>query len=126
MNEHHNEATCSFDQLPNELVSNILETALRSSKPSDICLLFQRLRNVSARFRNCVDRFVDVLPRIYFPDGSHGTISVRRLINQRGPSSGLVLEVKAFINSNRWHNAWLVLYALGLGGFRIMKIFWRK
>ena len=126
MNEHHNEATCSFDQLPNELVSNILETTLRSSKPNDICLLFQRLRNVSTRFRNYVDRFVEVLPRIYFPDGSLGTASVRRLIKQCGPSSGLLLEVKAFINSNRWHNAWLLLYALGLGWFRIKKLFWRK
>ena len=44
MNEHQNKATCSFDQLPNELVSNILETALRCSKPSNICVLFQWLK----------------------------------------------------------------------------------
>ena len=33
MSEHHNEATCSFDQLPNELVSNILETVFDPQKP---------------------------------------------------------------------------------------------
>lgn len=143
INEHQNEAnfqesdieqstrkgTCSFAQLPDELVSMILETALRScgnSNPGDVCILFQRLRNVCSLFRDCINRFTDLLPRIYYPDGSPGVISVRRLIRQCGSSSGLIIELKRIINTSRWHNAWLKLYFLGLGWFRIQNIFWRK
>ncbi len=107
----------------------IFETALRScsnSNPSDACILYQRLRNVCSRFRQCVDTFTDLLPKIYYRDGSPGKISVRRLIKELGPSSGLILEIKRLINSNRWHHAWLELYAIGLGWFRINNIFWRK
>ena len=53
---------CSFDHLPNKIIAMIFETALRScsnsSYPSDACILFQRLRNVFSRFRQCVDTLV--------------------------------------------------------------------
>lgn len=45
---------CSFDHLPNDLITMIFETALRSSNPSDACIRFQGLRNVSSRFRRTV------------------------------------------------------------------------
>ena len=104
----------------------IFETAIRSSNPCDACILFQRLRNVCSRFRQCADTFTYLLPKIYYRDGSPGIISVRRLIKEFGPSSGLILELRRLINNNRWHHAWLELYAIGLGWFQIKNIFWRK
>ena len=104
----------------------IFETALRScnnSNPSDACILFQRLRNVCSRFRQCVDTFTYLLPKIYYRNGSSGIIGVRRLIKEFGPSSGLILELRRIINSNRCHHAWLELYAIGFGWFRIKTIF---
>jgi len=32
-------------------------------------------------------------------------------------------EIQMMIYSNRWHHAWLELYAIGLGWFRIKNIF---
>ena len=118
--------TSSFDHLPNEIIAMIFETAIRSSNPCDECILFQRLRNVCSRFRQCADTFTYLLPKIYYRDGSPGIISVRHLIKEFGPSSGLMLELRRLINSNRWHHAWLELYAIGLGWFQIKNIFWRK
>ena len=111
---------CSFEYLPDELITMIFETALRScsnSNASDACILHERLRNVCSRFRQCVDTFTDLLPKIYCRNGPPGEISVRRLIKEFGPSSGLILEL------NRWHHAWLELYAIGLGWFRINNIY---
>ena len=106
--------TSSFDHLPSEIIAMIFETAVRSSKPSDACILFQRLRNACSRFRQCADTFTYLLPKIYHCDGSPGIISVWRLIKEFGPSSGLILEFRRIINSNGWHHAWLELYAIGL------------
>ena len=127
--ENRREGPCSFDQLPYEKIGVILETALRScnsSDSSDACILFQWLRNVCSRFRQCIDRFIYLLPKIYYREGSPGIINVRRLIKEFGPSSGLILEIKRIINSNCWHYAWVQLYAIGLGWFCITNIFWRK
>ena len=124
--QSRSEEKCSFDHLPNEVIAMIFETALRScsnSNPSDACILFQRLRNVCSRFRRCVDTFTYLLPKIYYCDGSPGVIGVRRLIKEFGPSSGLILELRRIIKSNRWHHAWLELYAIGFGCFRITRFF---
>ena len=115
--------TSLLDHLPNKIIAMIFETAIRSSNPSDSCIFFQRLRNVCSRFRQCADTFTYLLPKIYYRDGSPGIISVRRLIKEFGPSSGLILELRRIINTNRWHHAWLELYAIGLGWFQIKNIF---
>lgn len=75
--QRRSKETCSFDHLPNEIIAMIFETALRSSNPSDACILFQGLRNVCSRFRQCADTFAYLLPEIYYHDGSPGMISVR-------------------------------------------------
>ena len=67
--------------------------------------------------------FTYLLPKIYYRDGSPGIIGVRRLIKEFGPSSGLILELRRIIKSNRWHHAWLELYAIGFGWFRIKTFF---
>ena len=90
--QRRSKETSSFDHLPNEIIAMIFETAIRSSNPSDACIIFQRLRNVCSRFRQCVDTFTYLLPKIYYRDGSPSMISARRLIKEFGPSSGLIIE----------------------------------
>ena len=36
----------------------------------------------------------------------------------------LLLLLKHIIGSNRWHHAWLRLYAIGFGWFIVKSIFW--
>jgi len=93
--QSRSKGNCSFNHLSDEIIAMIFEIALRScsnSNRSDVCILFQRLGNVCSRFRQCVDSFTKLLPKIYYRDGSPGIISVRWLIKEFGPSSGLTMS----------------------------------
>ena len=90
-----------------------------------ICRVYQQY-NVNARFRQCVKKLRPLLPRVHYPSGQPGIISVCKLIRQYGSGSGLLLEIKRIISHPRWNSAWLRLVMEGLGKFIIFNIFWRK
>ena len=92
-------------------------------KTNHVYHVYNQLCKVNTRFREITHRLVSILPRIYFStDGEAGSISVKRLIKKFGPSSGVVLEVRRIISSQKWENAWLALRFLGLGWFIILDI----
>ena len=119
----------SLDLLPNEVLEMIITIAISSSGfswPNHICRVYQRLNNVNARFRQCVKKLRPLLPRVHYPSGQPGIISVCKLIRQYGSGSGLLLEIKIIISHPRWNSVWLRLVMEGLGKFIIFNIFWRK
>ena len=116
----------SIDDLPNEIFFKIMEMVLYPPT-GESSIMYQRLRSVSRRFRECVNTFFPhCFPKVYYPRGSSGTVSVKKLMRECGQASGLVLELKDIIGNNRWHHAWLQLYALQFGWFAITNIYWRN
>ncbi|KAL9971248.1 hypothetical protein ACROYT_G023755 [Oculina patagonica] len=115
--------------LPTEVIDMIIKMALISSGfswPNHVCSIYNKFRNVNRLFRDCVKKWRHRLPRIYFPLGEIGYVSVAKLIRQYGSHSGLLLEIKRIISHPRWNSAWLKLLADGNGWFIIVNIIWRK
>ena len=87
----------------------------------------QMLRAVSRFFK----RVVDTLPlsRIYIPELAEVAnmchLSVRKIINMKGKSSGAVIILRNIINAKNWTNVWVSLVAYGYGWYGISKIYWR-
>ena len=116
-------------QLPIELIDYTIKLAVYSSDcswPNHISYVYNQIYNVNSQFRECVKKLRHSLPRVHFPLGNAGYISVAKLIRQFGSGSGLLLEVKKIISHPRWNTAWLKLYATGYGWFTISNIIWRR
>ena len=51
-----------------------------------------------------------IIMKTLFPRGvEYHVISVRRIIKEYGPSSGLVIELRRIISIPKWANAWLAI-----------------
>jgi len=86
----------SMEILPTELIDMIIKMAVYSSGlswPNHICRVYNQIYNVNRLFRDCVKKLRNRLPRIYFPLGELGYVSVAKLIRQYGSGSGLLLEI---------------------------------
>ena len=119
----------SMEILPRELIDMIIKMEVYSSGlsgPNHICRVDTQIYNVNRLFRACIKKLLNRLPRIYFPSGELGYVSIAKLIRQYGSGSGLLLEIKQIISHPRWNRAWLKLYADANGWFIILKIIWRK
>ena len=62
---------------------------------------------VNTRFRDLTQRLAfQILPRIYFFSGGvAGNVSVKKLIRIFGSSSGVFLELRRIISSQKWADA---------------------
>ena len=113
MNGNNDTSNTNRYSLPNEILDIIIHMAISSSGfswPDHICHVYNKLCNVNSRFRAITQRLVSRLPHVYFSSGGEtGIVSVRRLMKQFGPSSGLVLEIQRIISNPKWINAWLKL-----------------
>ena len=62
---------------------------------------------VNTRFRDLTQRLAfQILPRIYFFSGGVvGNVSVKKVIRMCGSSSGILLELRRIISSQKWADA---------------------
>lgn len=116
---------CNTDYGPRlnpDILENIIKTTV-GRYPQ----MRQTLRAVSRFFK----RVVDTLPlsRIYIPELAEVTnirhLSVRKIVNMKGKSSGAVIALRNIINAKNWTNAWVSLVAFDYGWYGISKIYWR-
>ena len=116
---------CNTDYGPRlnpDILENIIKTTV-GRYPQ----VRQTLRAVSRFFK----RVVDTLPlsRIYIPELAEVTnirhLSVRKIVNMKGKSSGAVIALRNIINAKNWTNAWVSLVAFDYGWYGISKIYWR-
>ena len=116
----------NIEDLPNELLEKIFKIILMSS--AVLFHAYQRLRGVNSRFRAVAQNLTGMLPKVYIPRGvEYHVISVRRIIKEYRPSSGLVIEVRRIISNPKWANAWLDIERGEYGFWYIIKrIFWKK
>ena len=121
----------NIEDLPNELLEKIFKIILMSSAylfAGNAFHAYQRLRGVNSRFRAVAQNLTGMLPKVYIPRGvEYHVISVRRIIKEYGPSSGLVIEVRRIISNPKSANAWLDIERGEYGFWYIIKrIFWKK
>ena len=68
-----------------------------------------------------------MLPKVYIPRSvEYHVISVRRIIKEYGPSSGLVIELRRIISYPKWANAWLAIERGEYGWYMIKIIFGKR
>ena len=116
---------CNTDYGP-RLNPDILENIIKTTV-GRYTQMRQTLRAVSRFFK----RVVGTLPfsRIYIPELAEVAnirhLSVRKIINMKGKSSGAVIALRNIINAKNWTNAWVSLVAYGYGWYGVSKIYWR-
>ena len=122
--------TSKIEHLPNEVLEKIFKLILMSSAvlfAGNACHAYQRLGGVNSRFRAVAQNLTLMLPKVYIPRGvEYHVISVRRIIKEYGPSSGLVIELRRIISNPKWANAWLDIERGEYGWYIIKRIFWKK
>lgn len=116
---------CNLQDLPNEIVTIIAQFVIRSTLLSQRAVMFNSLMHVSTQLAAITPRTMKYLPRIYYPHGSPGIYSIRKLLFANGAGSGLMLELKFIINNSRWQHAWIQLQESQLGWFYITSLWWK-
>ena len=109
----------SMEILPTELIDIIIKMAVYSSDlsmPNHICCVYTQIYNVNRLFCDWVKKLRNRLPRIHFPLGELGYVSIAKLIRQYGSGSGLLLNIKRIICHPRLNRAWLTHYGDANGG----------
>ena len=127
----------SFGDLPPELIERILLTAIRDCGyvwPSHVVYTFNALRSVCKFWRIVLDaKAMKYLPQVYFshPDilpkskGPVVQVNMQRIIRNAGSFSGLVIDMKKILNSEKWNRAWLDLILLSHGWYIIINVWWK-
>ena len=118
---------CFIEGLPIEVLSFIVDFALTGS-PRIIVDTYNSLCALNTHFRSLVTPHIQRLPKIsYDRDIYIGYHSMRGICRKRGRGSGLVLALKAIIDSPQWINAWVWLLYTGTGSwFYVRAIKWRN
>lgn len=79
---------------------------------------------MNSTLRAVAQNLTRMLPKVYIPRGvEYHVISVRRIIKEYGPSSGLVIELRRIISNPKWANAWLAIERGEYGWYMIKIIF---
>ena len=104
-----------FDLLPDELLEIVIAQSLSGLSRGSFVRAFTRFQNVCSRFRRIIMPHERSLPRVHL----HGNIcpghnSVMSLIRKYGKGSGVVIELKDIICSNKGTQAWVELVFTGL------------
>ena len=82
---------------------------------------------MNSRLRAVAQNLTRMLPKVYIPRGvEYHVISVRRIIKEYGPSSGLVIELGRIISNPKWANAWLAIERGEYGWYMIKIIFGKR
>ena len=111
---------CFIESLPNEVLSFIVDFALTGS-PRIIVDTYKSSCTLNTHFRRLVTPHIQRLPyHIYI--GYH---SMREICRKRGRGSGLVLALKAIIDSPQWIHVWVWLLYTGTV-FYVRAIKWRN
>ena len=127
-----------WNQLPNEIVENILVNSVMYSKSP--IKTYESVSRTCSRFRGIIMNKIkkeSLIPRVHltFPDGmvknlptfdNKITISVRRFIMVFGPTSGAVSKLSEMINVKNWKSSWVILRADEYSWFQVEKVFWKN
>ena len=106
---------CFIESLPIEILTFIVDFALTGS-PRIIVDTYNSLCALNTHFRRLVTPHIQRLPKIrYDRDINIGYHSMRGICRKRGRGSGLVLALKAILDSLQWINALVWLLYTGTG-----------
>lgn len=116
-----------FERLPLEIRLIIFEKAIGN----DI-VTYNFLRDVSTGCREIIESLHKPMPEVYLNPSvlskpeMEFTISVRKLMKLAGKNSGLLIAIRAILQSAKnWVSAWLVLSHIGLGWYAVENVFWK-
>lgn len=114
--------------LHDEIVDMILQFIFSGPKNRAIVDSDIALFNTCRRFRRIVVPYPQQLSQIHLvKDIAPGWHSILSLCRRFGKWSGLMIELRRIIHSNRWNHAWVYLMYIGIQAwFFVKNIKWKK
>ena len=121
---------------PNEIFSHIILMTLACDFTmlgtiNRVCVTFRELaaHHLTNRFFLTTQLHISpsLAEALHFDSDCDTTLSVRRLMRQARPGSGVASRVRELLRGNpQWYNAWLTLAVESFGWYRVTDIFWRR
>lgn len=117
-----------FKNLPDEIVDMIFRFLFSELTNRALVESYNTLFNTCRRFRRIVSPYRHQLPQVHFrKDMAPGWHSILSLCRQFGKWSGVMIELKRIIDSNRWFHAWVYLMYTGIQAwYFVQSIKWKK
>ena len=114
--------------LSDEIVDMIFQFIFSGPKQRALVDYDNALFSTCRRFRRIVVRYPQQLPQIHLvKDIAPGWHSILSLCRGFGKWSGLMIQLRRIIDSNRWNHAWVYLMYIGIQAwFFVKNIKWNK